>query len=343
MNRLLTCSAIIVAAISLGVPGHCSTGKTKQAKSSAANPAKKNSTGQPAVFPVFPERSLDPVIANLLSRVAHKPDLLNPAYLKYYLGPPDNQVTQLNEQSSVYYWYDRLRNPKVELHAERDVSTAREADVMVIHLPDARLDMQAVSDALGDGGKKFFDANGHPAAMYSFAPYTSVSFISPQNSFAVTKSVVIYKGPLLPPPSPEDLQIAQDEFVSSLSHLSAKGNWNEVVGLMRQRVQEQPINANARVALAQALSKGGNVHEAVTEYKHAMSLEPGNASLQQQCIAGLHRIHAHVPSGSDARIAKPDGTARPAPVAVGNSPGPGASVPAPSDNAAPATSDPAPF
>lgn len=256
--------------------------------------AASGTANQVAVFPVFPTELLDPALAVVLARTAQQPELLNPEYLKYYLGPPDNKVSKLNNQSNVYYWYDKLRNPRVELYSERDQLSGNEADVLVMHLPQSDLDLQKVASALGHGGKRFFDANGHPASMYSFAPATSVTFVSPQNSFAVRKSLVMYKGPMLASPSAESLQTAQDDFVTNLSRTSAKGKWSEAISLLRQRVHDQPLNAEAHLALAGALSKAGHAHDAVSEYKHAMSLEPGNDTLKRQCLEGLHRLHSHV-------------------------------------------------
>lgn len=236
---------------------------------------------------------MDPVLAGLLAKLAHKPELLNPSYLKYYLGPPDQVVNNSVDQSSVYYWYDELRNPKVQLHTERDVSIAREADVMLVHLPESDLNLQAVGSALGHNGKRLFDHNGHPAAMYSFAPNTSISFISPQNSFAVRKVAVIYKGGLLPPPSAEDLQCARDHHVVKLSKLTASGQWRHALTVARERVKEEPSSAEAHVALAQALSKSGHLHAAVSEYKYAMSLSPANDELRKSCTKELERMNAH--------------------------------------------------
>ncbi|MBY0551760.1 MAG: hypothetical protein K2W95_31040 [Candidatus Obscuribacterales bacterium] len=293
----------------------CSIAANAQSSSPAA--AKKsigtaNGASPSSCLPgiaAFPPSAIDPTLAAVLANVVRKPDLMNPAYLKYYLGAPDRGANQaFDEQSSVHYWYDRLRKPRVELHGERDVSTARQANVMVMHMPGEGLDLISLEEMLGPGGKRFFDYNGHPAVMYSFEPHTSVAFVSPHNSFAVRKAVVTYKGPLLPPPSEEDMAIAKNHHVGKLSELASKEQWHDYLHLMREGVLEHPDDPYARVALANALSRTGHVHDAIVEFKQAMAMNPSDQALKQQCYAGLKRLHVTVPESKLGEPVPEDGS-----------------------------------
>lgn len=259
----------------------------------AQQPASGANESKPPGILGFPATAISPTLATVLSGVVLKPDLMNPDYLKYFLGAPDRGAAHAaSEQSAAHYWYDRLRNPQVELHNERDVSTARQASVMVMHMPGTGLDIPALEQMLGPGGKRFFDYNGHPAVMYSFEPHTSVAFVSPHNSFAVRKAVVTYKGPLLPPPSEEDMLVARNHHFTKISELASKEQWHDYLHMVREGVQEHPNDPYAHVALAQALSRTGHVHDAIVEYKNAMAMSPGDQTLKQQCYEGLQRLHA---------------------------------------------------
>ena len=284
-----------------------------------ASPAAANNVGSPGSgsvpnFPgiaAFPASAIDPALAIVLANVVRKPDLMNPAYLNYYLGAPDKGTNNaFDEQSAVHHWYDRMRYPRAELNSERDIATARQANVMVMHMPGTGLDLPALEEMLGPGGKRFFDYNGHPAVMYSFEPHTSVSFVSPHNSFAVRKAVVTYKGPLLPPPSDEDMVMAKNYHVGKLSELAAKEQWRDYLQLMRQGVQEHPDDPYAHVALANALSRTGHVHDAIVEFKHAMAMNPADEALKKQCADGLKRLRLGAPESAAPNERAPQDTSR---------------------------------
>ncbi|MBX9724320.1 MAG: hypothetical protein K2X81_23125, partial [Candidatus Obscuribacterales bacterium] len=113
-------------------------------------------------------------------------------------------------------------------------------------------------------------------------------------TYRITKSTITYIGAPLPSPSFEDIQLAHDSFVGRSEQAIAgasKASPTEALELARDRVKEHPADANAHIALAQALKRKGAVYESINEYKQAMALNKFNDGVQQQCIQGLKDLH----------------------------------------------------
>ncbi len=237
---------------------------------------------------------LDPTMATLLWQLSHKPELMNVEYLKYYLGNPDSQ--QMGARSRAYYWYDKVRQPRYELYQEDDKPGEVVESSMILHLPPSDdLEFSALEAALGAPVRSYFDQTGSPTQMYCFAANTTLSMHSPPNSFRVAKSTIAYMGTPLPSPSFEDIQVAHDSFLGRSQFANAAitkaANPTEALELARNRVAEHPADADAHIALAQALKRKGSVYEAIGEYKRAMSLNKYNDSVQQQCVQGLKDLY----------------------------------------------------
>lgn len=233
--------------------------------------------------------ALEPTYALLLWQLSHKPELMNLRYLKYYLGDPARQTTLIGAQSQAYYWYGLNQQLVGELYQEHDLNGAVVESVFTNHIPPGDLDFDLVEKKLGQPLRRYFDNHADPSTMYSYAPNTTLSMTMPHNTFAVTRATVSYIGPPLPTPSEMDMQIAHDHFVvAAQQKMQAKNfNWQNAVVAAREQVREHPADAEAHIALAQALKKTGSVHEAIGEYKQALSLNQYNDSVRQQCIQGL--------------------------------------------------------
>ena len=278
----------IICAISLTLL--VSTSADAKRKASANTIANMPTLNAPGMKP-FPSKMVDPTSSFLLWQVSHKPELMNIEYLKYYLGKPDNQMTQTGEGSHVYYWYDHIRQPKCELYHEEQGSGRVVQARMVFHFPGNQLGLDDVQEVYGPGFKRFYDHAGHPTELYSFAPNTSVALSAPQNTFAVSKATVNYLGPPLAAPAIEEYQGAHDHHVARVQSHAASGNWTQMLAIARERVTEYPNDAEAHNHLAQALMKTGSIHEAIGEYKYALALNKFNEPVRQQSILGLKNLH----------------------------------------------------
>lgn len=236
-------------------------------------------------------KDLDPVTAFLLWQTSHKPELMNVEYLSYFLGAPAQQTSQQGIRSHAYYWYDQMRQPRCELYQEHDKPGEVVESVFVMHLPLSEFDFESMEDA-GPPVKSFYDHDGHPTQMYSFVPATTLSLATPANAFSITKATVTYMGAPLPKPSADDMNLAHDNYMakSRLEAKASKTNWQNALVVARERVQLHPTDAEAHIALAQALKKTGNIHDAISEYKYALSLNKYNQNVQQECLEGLREL-----------------------------------------------------
>lgn len=248
---------------------------------------------QIGAFYKISEKDLDTPTATLLWQCSHKPELMNLDYLKYFLGNPDPQTKQIGARSNAYYWYNDARQKRCELYQEMDKPGEIVESVMILHLPHEGMDFDDLTDALGPAMRNFFDQEGDPTKMYCFVPNTTLSMGCPPNTFAVRKATISYLGAPLPKPNPEDLQIAHDSFINRIQK-STKGkpiNWNTALSMAKEQVKEHPFDAGAHVALAQALKQTGAVHDAISEYKLALTLNKYDEPVRLQAIQGLKDLY----------------------------------------------------
>lgn len=272
--------------------------------SSPASYAKKTNNPDPAppdsslvtqtgAFQSVGARAIDPIYALLLWQLSHKPELMNLQYLKYYLGNPARQTSQTGAQSQAYYWYDTSQRLTCELSQERDLSGAVVESTFVNHLPPGDFDFDLVEKKLGPPLRRYYDNQADPTEMYAYAPNTTLALTSPHNTFAVTRATVTYIGPPLPQPADADMQVAHDHFViNAQQKMQAKDfNWQDALVAARAHVSEHPNDGEAHAALAQALKKTGNVHDAITEFKYALTLNQYNEPVKQMCIQGLKDLY----------------------------------------------------
>lgn len=234
---------------------------------------------------------LDPTTALLIGQLSKRPELMNVEYLKHYLGNPDPQITQIGARTYVHYWYDHLRRKRCELYQEYSQPKQIVESVMVFHLPQNELDFALLDKKLGAPVRRFYDHEAHQTRMYTTAPYTTLSMSIPHTGYAVNKATVTYMGPSLSSPGFDDMQIAQDHFKSRTQFaLKSEANWRDALAKAQERMTLFPQEAESHLALAHALRKTGNVHEAINEYKLALNMGKFNEGLRQQCIDGLKEL-----------------------------------------------------
>lgn len=238
----------------------------------------------------FPAKIMDPTTGFLIWQVSHQPELMNVDYLKYYLGKPDNMMTPQTPGTKAYYWHDKIHRPICELHQVEKAGQVLQSQ-MIFNVYGNALALDDVQDVYGKGFKRYFDYDGHPTELYSFVPHTSLALSSPQNTFCVNKAIVTYAGGPLPTIHPDHMQLAHDAHAAKVQSHADAGNWHEALATARERVHEHPNDAEAHIALAQALKKTGNAHDAIGEYKYALALNKYNESVRQQAIDGLKGLH----------------------------------------------------
>lgn len=254
-----------------------------------------------AAFLSLPAKAMDPTMAAMLWRTSHRPELLNVDYLKHFLGPPDNQAHQISQTSRAYYWHDSLRRTKYELHEEHDGFGRITQSILIAHMPDSLLDLKAMNELLGQQGKAFFDHRSHPTEIYSFAPGTSLSFTSPQNTFAIKKATVTYMGDPLPMPAAEDMQSGRDHLVSK-TFFGKKPDWHSLMPWIQDRLAHHPDDPKAHLAYSEALLNMGRLHGAIDEAKKAMALA-GDEATRQECLAMLQRMRVMPADAGTTRLA----------------------------------------
>ena len=291
--RRLTISFVILSALVFGGGTvHAKKNKQQNPSQSSAVPDSSNLNTAGAFQSIDPE-DLDPTTAYLLWQLTHKPELMNIEYLSYYLGPPDSSTHQIGIRSYAYYWYDQSRQPKCELYQEHDKPGEVVESQMMFHLPQREgFNFKALEDPLGPPLRRFYDHDSHATQMFQFVPNTTLSLASPMHTHSIRKATITYMGPPLGLPSNEDMQIAHDTYVakSKIAVNSGKVNWQNALLVAKDRVRLHPMEADAHLALAQALRRTGNIHDAIGEYKLAMSLGQYNQDTVHECVQGLKEL-----------------------------------------------------
>lgn len=252
----------------------------------------------------FSSKAVDPSMSFVMWQVSHNPELMHVEYLKHYLGKPE--IMQVGDKSYACFWYDHVRQKRCELHQEEDKTGQHFQSRMIFYFPGNELAIDDFNNVYGDGYKRFFDYNGHPNELYSFAPNTSLAVTSPQNCFAVKKATVTYLGPVLSHPADEHFQHAKAHYRSKVQAHHDNGNWSELLLHAQERVHDHPNDAEAHAMLAKAMMRTGNVHDAIGEYKYALHLnqQTNDPAVRQLCIAGLQDLHVVPKDYSDSQPAQ---------------------------------------
>lgn len=267
-------------------------------QSSQAAPASRSGKSADAASLIGPfekiDDVIDPLTAQLLWQISHKPELMNVDYLSYYLGPPDRNAKQMGVGSTACYWYDELHRLRCELYQEEAAPGQVVESRMIFHLLPGDLDFDLMRKAFGPPVRRYFDQNAFATEMYCWVPNTALSMSTPPNTFSITKAGITYIGAPLGQPDVLDVQRAHDSFIASTqspSIVRGQPDWSGTLVLARRRLLESPYDPAAHAALAEALKRTTNLHEAICEYKTALSLNTCSDAVRQQCIQGLKDLY----------------------------------------------------
>jgi hypothetical protein len=129
-------------------------------------------------------------------------------------------------------------------------------------------------------------------------PYTTLTFSSTQESFRLNEARIVYSGPPLPPPSPEQMQAAQAAMFERAHATAQSAEKNEshgaptaeTVSLLRARVRSQPGNAEAHLDLAQALRRSCQINGAIVEYRAALNLSVDDKDVHDKALKALQSL-----------------------------------------------------
>ena len=204
----------------------------------------------------------------LVEQIAHQPELMNLRYLQYVIGPPSNAASQFGYIKR-YYWDDPSQQGLVKYELmQRESSPGQISEsTLLVRMPNLdKVDLPSLESKYGIQGKKYFDQKASPNLQYSFAPDTKVSFKQPQDTFHVTEATVSYSGVGLPPLSAMSLSQAQQLHRTAALAQHKDGNWHQAIPALRDHVAENPDDAEARLALAEAYKGNCNLNEAIDQY-----------------------------------------------------------------------------
>ncbi len=235
--------------------------------------------------------TFDETTKSLIFRLSHQPELMNVEYLKYFIGRPANEKTQQGTLSKTYFWYDGHRQVQYEL-VLRESAPAQVTDAtMVAHLAGQGVTFEQVHATYGAMSRRFFDYNGHPSELFSFAPDTYLSFSSPPGTFRVSQAKITYRGQILKQPDSIDMHAAEDDLLRRAESVSSSETASaEIIPLLRARVKCRPLDAESHLLLARALARQSLIHEAIGEYKIALAMSSGNNEVKEQSLAALKQM-----------------------------------------------------
>jgi len=236
------------------------------------------------------QAAADKSTMDLMVQIAHQPELMSMRYLNYVIGLPQPDTTNGMGPNKHYRWYDVTTNQlrfeliQVEAAPGRIIKSK-----LIANTPYLDEDLAKIESDYGVAPTKFFDQQASPNIKYSFAPWTTVDFMQPHNSFHVSQTTVAYSGYALPPLTNQELQQAMDFHRNLAFQHQKNGKYDKAIPALRQTVAENPSDVDARLALAEALQKHSNINDAITEYRTLLSMNP-DPQTTQRCVKGLQQM-----------------------------------------------------
>ncbi len=247
--------------------------------------------------PVF-----EPEMLELINKLSVQPELMNVQYLRWVLGSPENERSQLAMVAKNYYWYAPLGHKCIfELHQngpERDVITQSS---FTVHVQKSQITTKEMEKAFGDDHKRVFDTQAYPVDVYSTAPYTCIACTQPHDSFRVEKIQVHYDGPPLPPPSKLEILNAYNdhkERVLAVSQSKQGAYTHDAIPWLEREARYRPQDPNVHLELARAYRSNLMMNEAITEYGTAARLAGDDYHVVDQCRQALIEMKVLPPSSS---------------------------------------------
>lgn len=235
----------------------------------------------------------------MMVHMAMRPELIEAKYLRTILGAPDNKGASAFGMSSLNWRAKQLGGPSFALQ-NGNASFANKQTIPVAHplatsktlvafFPHSGLQLKHVKKQLGEPVRQYFDSNAQPVECYQLSPNALLTFTEPVNCFDVTQMAVVYDGPPLPAPSPQDYAVAnQYRLTVARQHLAA-GDTVRCAELLNEHLKDNPLDAGAHLILAKTMKHYGDINGAIDEYKNALTLARtyGVPSVENEAYSAL--------------------------------------------------------
>jgi hypothetical protein len=235
----------------------------------------------------------------MMVHMAMRPELIEAKYLRTILGAPDNKGSSGFGMSSMNWRAKQLGGPSFALQ-NGTASFANKQTIPVAHplatsktfvalFPHSGMQLKHVKKQLGEPVRQYFDSNAQPVECYQLSPNALLTFTEPVNCFDVTQMAVVYDGPLLPAPSPQDYAVANQYRLTVARQHLASGDTIRCAELLNEHLKDNPLDAGAHLILAKTMKHYGDINGAIDEYKNALNLARtyGVPSVENEAYSAL--------------------------------------------------------
>ncbi|MBX9668588.1 MAG: hypothetical protein K2X93_13265 [Candidatus Obscuribacterales bacterium] len=248
-----------------------------------------DSAGPQAAYARSRPPALPSDTVNLIYQLSQQPELMNLSYLRYVVGAPENERSQLALKAKNYYWYQEPKRTLLyQLHQDGPQSGSVTKSVFTINVPNSQLTTKEMERIFGQQHQKVFDHQSHPNDVYTFGPNTYVAFTQPHDTFRVNQIQVGYQGPPLPPPPQQAVYSAYNLGRNKAIEQAMKsGNWSETITWLHRDASMRPGDPMVHIQLGTAYRSGLMLNEAIAEYSHAARLGAGDPEVEKICRAAL--------------------------------------------------------
>ena len=241
----------------------------------------------------LPSPAMSGVNQEMIDVLSQRPEFMHLDYFEHLIGRPFNENSQRFGQRKSYYWYNANHQVTYELHQfERSPGEVVTSN-FIMHMPANDINFDQIIGLYGPNGHRLFDSKGSICTAYCYAPYTSLVFASPQESFQVQEVKVMYGGPPLKRPDLEELHDVEVGHIGRLTPAIVRhGRWDIPITPLSHHLKRHPYDGEARYQLAQAHRYHGHIDVAINEYKAAWACAGDDDDLKARCIAGLAELRA---------------------------------------------------
>lgn len=235
----------------------------------------------------------------MMVHMAMRPELIEAKYLRTILGAPDNKGSSGFGMSSLNWRAKQLGGPSFALQ-NGNASFANKQTISVAHplatsktfvalFPHSGMQLKHVKKQLGEPVRQYFDNNAQPVECYQLSPNALLTFTEPVNCFDVTQMAVVYDGPPLPVPSPQDYAVANQYRLTVARQHLASGDTVRCAELLNEHLKDNPLDAGAHLILAKTMKHYGDINGAIDEYKNALTLARtyGVPSVENEAYSAL--------------------------------------------------------
>lgn len=242
----------------------------------------------------------DQSLLDLIKSLAQDPHLLDPGYLSDRLGVPEIKWEPGSSAGRVWNWCEPVNHCLLaKLQKQTDPTDGMSDSKMTFYVPGGSyipINSPAIQQVFGQVLGQHYDQNLNQASSFSVSENTTITALVPPNGFAVKQLEVEYKGPELPPLSPEEVNSSIDERRSRALAHHQKGEHDQALPLLVRHLQVRPTDAEARLKLAESYRARCCLNQAIEQYKLALQYGGDDQGLRKRCLEGLQSLKV-IPDG----------------------------------------------